>query len=506
MGEYFLGLDIGTSSVKAVLFDEGGFALAGRSVECALETGADGRADVDPEEVFRAVLQCVKACLDGREDSRAKLCAMGLSCHMHSLLAVDGRGEPLSKVSTWADTRAGKQAAWLTGRYDAQELYQRTGCCVRHPFYPLSKVLWLRENEPEVWGKTAKLITLKEYVLHKLFGEYVVDYTLASSQGYFNLHSQRWDEDITAGILELSRGVLSEPVPCTHLLQGMGEEYASLMGVDRMLPVAVGSGDGILANLGCGVMDSHALSSTIGTSGAVRTAVRAPLLDPHSRTWCYSFSGDMWVAGGAMNNGGLVLSHLGDTFPELFEGEAREAGCTLPELFGRYAGEIPPGSEGLIFLPCFTGERSPDWNADARGLIYGMGMGHGKKHLVKAAMEGVIYRLYSIYLAMREVNGQEVRSIRANGGYIRSLPWMQIQADVFGAEITVPKVKEASALGAAYTAMLAVGKVSDLRQGLPAMGPERTIPPNLRNHEIYRECYARAQEIYGRVYPETKLS
>lgn len=133
-------------------------------------------------------------------------------------------------------------------------------------------------------------------------------------------------------------------------------------------------------------------------------------------------------------------------------------------------------------------------------------MEHGKKHLVKAAMEGVIYRLYSIYLAMREVNGQEVRSIRANGGYIRSLPWMQIQADVFGAEITVPKVKEASALGAAYTAMLAVGKVSDLRQGLPAMGPERTILPNLRNHEIYRECYARAQEVYGRVYPETKLS
>lgn len=168
---------------------------------------------------------------------------------MHSLLAVDGRGEPLSKVSTWADTRAGKQAAWLTGRYDAQELYQRTGCCVRHPFYPLSKVLWLRENEPEVWGKTAKLITLKEYILYKLFGEYVVDYTLASSQGYFNLHSLRWDEDVTAGVLELSRGVLSEPVPCTHLLQGMGEEYASLMGVDRMLPVAVGSGDGILANL-----------------------------------------------------------------------------------------------------------------------------------------------------------------------------------------------------------------------------------------------------------------
>ena len=499
MKKYFLGIDIGTSSIRAVLFDEGGFLISSESVDCSIHASFEGAAELDPEFVANAVFSTVSGCIGKASVGRNNIEAAGISCHMHSLMLVDDHNNPLTRLMIWADTRARKEAEYIAATYDTADLYSRTGCRVQHPMYPLAKLLWIKSNNLDLFKKAAKFITIKEYLLFKLFGEYTVDYTIAASQAYYNIHKQNWDEDILKGILGISSDKLGTPVDCMHIMSGMKAEYADMMGLDVKMPFVIGSGDGIMANLGCGVTDDTSLSSTIGTSGAVRTTVDKPLLDPQQRTWCYSFTKDKWVSGGAINNGGLVLKWLRETFRKQFEYDAAAYGENVYKLFDRFADQVKPGSDGLIYLPYLTGERCPDWRADVRGLMYGLDYSHGRMHMVRAAMEGVIYRLYSVYEAISDLNTNATQ-IRATGGYIKSDVWLQMQADIFNKEILVCPVSETSALGAAYLAMVAVGAVDSIRDLLPSMKPKKVVVPITENHEVYTLSYKKAMEIYGNIY------
>lgn len=499
MEYYFLGVDIGTSSIRAVLFDTTGAHLALDSIECSIISSFEGFAEIEPDSVFNSTISVISGCIGKSGIDRKHIAAMGISCHMHNLMAVDKSGNPITRLLIWADTRTTRESEFIKDNYNVDELYKRTGCRIQHPMYPLSKMLWYKNNDPDTFSKAYKFITIKEYIIFKLFGEYVVDYTLAASQGYFNIHKQEWDDFILDNVLGIARDKLSEVVECTHVLKGLKPEYANILGLDKDTPLVIGSGDGIMANLGCGVYDDTALSSTIGTSGAIRTAVNIPLLDSEQRTWCYSFTKDIWVAGGAINNGGIVLKWLRETFKKQFEHDAASYSESVYKLFDRFASEIPPGSEGLIFLPYITGERSPDWNASVRGLMYGLDYSHSKKHIIRAAMEGVMYRMYSVYEVMSGLRNN-AKQIRANGGYIKSEIWMQIQADIFNKEILVSGVGEASALGAAYLSMVALGVIKDMKQLLPAMESRKVITPIEENHEVYKKVYELSKQIYNSVY------
>lgn len=499
MGQFFLGIDIGTSSVRAVMFDHEGVQKAIESSDCSIISCFDGFAELEPDSIFNSTISVISRCIAKSGVDKKDISAMGISCHMHSLMAVDRNGNPLSRLIIWADTRAGKEASFIATNYNVDELYQRTGCRVQHPMYPLSKILWLKNNNADTFRRAEKFVTIKEYIIFKLYGEYIVDYTLAASQGYFNIHKQDWDDFILSDILGISRNRLSTVVECTHILKDMDQKYADILGVYKDIPMIMGSGDGIMANLGCGVFDDTALSSTIGTSGAIRTSVSSPLLDPEQRTWCYSFTKDIWVAGGAINNGGIVLKWLRETFRKQFEYDASFYNGSIYELFDRFASETPAASEGLIFLPYLTGERSPDWNASVRGLMYGLDYSHGKNHIIRAAMEGVMYRMYSVYEVMSRLRDSS-KQIRANGGYVKSDIWLQIQADIFNKEILVSDVSEASALGAAYLSMVSVGTVKDIRQLLPAMESKKVIMPIEENHEVYNRAYKLAKQVYESIY------
>lgn len=499
MKDCFLGIDIGTSSVRAILFDGRGMQKSVASIECSLITTGEGLAEIDPDFVFNSVISVIGSCIERSGIDRKHVAGAGFSCQMHSLMAVDEAGSPLTKLLTWADTRGKKEAEYIESNYNISDLYNRTGCRIQHPLYPLSKILWYRNHDREIFDKAYKFITIKEYIIFRLYGEFVVDYTLASCQGYYNIHRQDWDGFILDNILQVRKSSFSEPVDCLHVLRGMKPEFASLLGIDPDFPFIIGAGDGILANLGCGVYDDTAMSSTIGTSGAVRTAVSKPLLDPDQQTWCYSFRKDMWVAGGAVNNGGIVLKWLRETFRKQFEYDAACYSEGVYKVFDRFASEIPPGSEGLIFLPYLTGERSPDWNAAVRGLMYGLDYNHGKKHIVRAAMEGIMYRMYSIYEVMSSLNNN-VKQIRANGGYVKSDIWLQIQADIFNKEIHVSGVGEASALGAAFLSMAALGAAGSMTELLPGMESQKVIKPVEENHAVYRKSYELAKQVYNSIY------
>lgn len=509
MQDYYLGIDIGTSGTRAVLFDASGYEAAISRHEYTLICPQPGWMELDPDAVLNAVVSAVSQCVALSGVSRRRIRGMGFSCQMHSLMAINAEGRPITRLITWADNRSIEEAGFIGKNYPVQELYRKTGCRVQHPLYPISKILWFKRRHPGLARQASRWMTIKDYILFKWFGQQVTDYTLASVQGFYNIHKQDWDDDILKDILGIDRSVLCPVAPCLHVLTGMKREYADAMGLPESIIAAIGSGDGIMANLGCGVMDSSAMSSTVGTSGALRTTVDRPLtpVAPGGRfLWCCSFTDDRWVAGGAISNGGIVLKWFRDNFPDQFEKEAEAFEGDVYRLFDSYAEEVPPGCEGLIFLPHLAGERSPDWNAQATGIMWGLTYAHSRKHLVRAAMEGILFRLYSIYEILEREMAPD-HEIRASGGYARSRIWLSMQADLFGRRIAVPRVTEASALGAAFLAMAATGAVDGLDKPLPAMKAQAIIEPNPENRGICRETYEKAMILYEtikRLTPENE--
>ncbi|HOJ10022.1 MAG TPA: gluconokinase [Clostridiales bacterium] len=498
--DLYMGVDIGTSGVRAALFDKNGKQLGLHHEEYPMICSEPGMGELDPERVFNSTINVVKLCIEISGADSKNIAAIGFSTQLFSILAVDSEGKCLTNVITWADKRSIAHADLIKDKHDYVKMYNSTGCRAQHPMYPVSKVLWLKDTMPEIFAKTHKLVSIKEYVLFKLFGKYVIDITDASTTGYFNIHDFTWDKYIIDDVLGISPDILGEAVDCTFVLKNMKKEYAEKMGISPETPVVIGSGDGMLANVGCGVFDNTSMSSTIGTSGALRIATEKPILDPLQRTWCYCFTRDTWVAGGAINNGGIVLKWLRDQHRAAYEAEAREADMDdVYQLFDSYAMEINPGSDGLIFLPFLTGERSPNWNASTKGTIHGMQLIHNKKHLVRAAMEAVMYRMFSVYEILTAFS-DNVKLVLANGGYANSDIWLQIQADVFNREIAVAGIGEASAFGASYVAMAATGAISSLRQPLPAMQPKKAIKPIRENSEIYKNAYKNFKDLYGRIY------
>lgn len=495
----FMGIDIGTSSVRAAVFDSQGKQLELTQKEYPMICTEPGMGELDPELIFDDLIKVVRECID-KLDSSKKIEAIGISTQMHSFMAVDKSGRPITNLLTWADSRPTNQADNIKELFDYNTMCLNTGCRVHHPMYPLSKILWLKETKPEIFKNSYKFITIKEYILFKLYGRYVIDYTDASATACFNIRSFTWDDYIINDVLGISETNLGEPVECTHVLKKMNPSYAEAMRLDPDIPLAIGSGDGILANVGCGVFDDTSMTSTVGTSGAMRISVDQPLLDPMQKTWCYCFTKDKWVAGGAINNGGIVLKWIRNDCRNQFEIEAANAGIkSIYALFDKYAEEITPGSDGLLFLPFLTGERSPNWNANARGTLHGLQLIHNKKHIIRASMEGVMFRMFSVYEAITRLNNN-VKQIKANGGYIKSDIWLKIQADIFNKEIAVAGIGEATVFGAAYTAMVAVGALKGFNQILPEMQPIKVIKPNTENTEIYKNSYNLFRDLYDKIY------
>jgi gluconokinase len=257
----------------------------------------------------------------------------------------------------------------------------------------------------------------------------------------------------------------------------------------------LGAGDGVLANIGSGAVYPGQITASIGTSGAVRAITDAPRVDKQGRTWCYNLTDEYWVIGGAINNGGIAFRWARDKFASSEQQVADKLGLDAYELLSRYAEKKPAGSDGLIMLPFLAGERAPYWNADARGVLFGLNLNHGKRHLIRATLEGIVYRMFSIFTALQEVAGQAT-DVRVSGSFVRSELWLQIMADVFGTVISVPDEPEGTAFGAAILGLYALGVLKDFREISASIIIRKQYYPDEENHRRYRQLYA----IYERIY------
>ncbi|WP_033829401.1 gluconokinase [Bacillus andreraoultii] len=481
---YYLGVDIGTTSTKSVLFGNSGTVIQMSHIEYPLYSPLPSIAEQDPDQIFHAVIKSMKDTIHKSKIEPKDIELVSFSSAMHSLILVDKDGKPITKCITWADSRASKWAEKIKNEQNGLEIYKRTGTPI-HPMTPLAKITWLKDEHPDIFAKAHKFIGIKEYIFYKLFNEYIIDYSIASATGMFNLEKLDWDPSALK-VANININQLSKPVPTTYIKTGILPEFAMEIGLPSDTPFVIGASDGVLSNLGVNAIDPGVVAVTIGTSGAIRTVTNKPVTDPKGRIFCYALTENHWVVGGPVNNGGMTFRWVRDELASSEVETAKRLGIDPYDVLTKIASRVAPGSDGLLFHPYLAGERAPIWNANAKGSFFGLGLHHKREHMIRSVLEGVILNLYTVMLALQELIGMP-KKIQATGGFARSELWRQMLADIFNHEVVVPESFESSCLGAIVLGMYALGKIDDFSIISEWIGTTHAHEPIKENVEVYEE-------------------
>jgi gluconokinase len=478
--EVLIGLDVGTTAVKAAAFSTRGLGqVAAAQREYPLTQPRPGWHVQDPVTVLAAVDAALRDCLAALGSARPV--ALAVSSAQHGLLALDDQQEPVTPLVTWADARATAEARGLREAGRAPELLRRTGTPV-HPMSPLVKLMWFARHEPEVARSARWWVGLKDLVLLHLTGSLVTELSSASATGLLDLDARAWDPAALA-LAGIGADQLPPVLPTTTVLALTGPA-AAVTGLAAGLPVVVGAADGPLGNLGTGAIEPGVAGLSLGTSGAVRMAVDGPRADPAGSLFCYALTDDLWVMGGAVSNGGIVMRWAGTAFAAELVDESH-ADTELLAL----AAQAPPGSDGLVMVPYLLSERAPLWDPELAGAYFGIRHHHTRQHFLRAALEGVCLQVSSIADALESV--APVREVRATGGPFRSPLWRTVMAGMLGRPLVIEASAGGTALGATALGWYALGGAPDLPTALATVrGPAGSrTPVTVAAEDI--ETYAR---------------
>ncbi len=476
---FVLGIDLGTTNIKAVALADDGRLLAQNGEPTASIVPFPGAAEQNPDVIFQQVVRIIRqVCAELQPGN--KIAGIVFSGAMHSLIAVGANNQALTNAWLWSDLRAAEFANALRNKESGSAIYRRTGTPI-HPMSPLLKIQWLRNNLPEVFGRTRLFLGIKDFVLYKLLGAAVCDASMASATGLLHTVSGQWDQEALE-VAGVSGHQLPEVVSPTSIFK-LPAATARLLGVPEDTPLIPGASDGALANLGSGAYGPDTLAITIGTSAALRLTVDEPVVDALGRTFCYRLDDRQFIAGGASNNGSNVIDWL----------RRQVIGArSTPDKLLLKAAKISPGCEGLLFVPYLYGERAPVWDAQAVGIFYGLQARHTRDTMLRAAVEGVGFNLRMIASALPQLD--RVREIAFSGGAAASPLWRHALADIFQLPVVTldDQLPDASALGAVILARRALG--------LPAMPePKRDqmVWPRPQNMDIYNAAFARFAHLCG---------
>ena len=477
-----LSIDVGSSSVRAELYDDSGNNIEGTEVKLDydFEYTADGGATQDADELFELVVQAVDGALSGAGD--AEISGVAMSTFWHSILGLDGSGRPTTPILTWADRRAAESVPELLARIDERAYHRRSGCVPHSSYWP-AKLLWSDSAMPEAFSKTARWVSPADYFHTRFFGEsYQVGTSMASGTGLLDQNRRRWDHK-TLEVLPIEETQLSaisdEP------RKGLAREWADRWPALRDVPWVPAAGDGACSNVGSGCTGSDRLALMVGTSGAMRVLWKAESIEIPDGPWCYRSDAERYVMGGAVSDGGNLIEWLRNTL--------RLPG---PKETERLLSAMEPDSHGLTFLPLLAGERGPGWADLANGTVSGLAMSSKPVEILRAAMEAVAFRFAIIAEIIETASPGEKEVVASGGGLLHSPTWTRIMADTLGRPITVSGVKEASSRGAALIALEALGG-PEIEAVKAPIG--ETFEPDPERHEIYRKALDRQRRLYDSV-------
>ncbi|WP_438450298.1 gluconokinase [Lactobacillus kitasatonis] len=478
--KYIIGMDVGTTATKGVLYDENGKVVFSASKGYPLIQTKIGQAEEDPKVIFDAVQEVIFA-LTQKADG--EIAAISWSSQMHSLIGLDKDNNLLTNSITWADNCAKNvvQDAKKSGL--ARKIYQKTGMPM-HPMAPIYKMLWLKDNEPELFNQVKKWIGIKEYLIFRLTGKLIIDTTMAAGTGMLNLKTLTWDQELL-DTLNVKQEQLPEIAQPTEIVAPIKEEYVQKLGIDSDTKIVLGASDGYLSTIGVNAIDSDHFALNVGTSGAVRTIVDQPKIDQNASYFCYPIDKKHYLLGGPVNNGGIVFNWARQT---LFD-----AGKT-PQDYLDVAQSAPAGSRNLIFLPYLGGERAPIWDANARGSFVGLTRMHQKTEMARAVIEGIIFNLYDAAFSLIK-NTKKPVAINATGGFLKSDFVRQLCADIFNMPIVTMKEQQSGTLAAMFLARQALGINQDLSEIEQFAQEDKVYFPNPKEAVIYQNMFPLYCEI-----------
>lgn len=491
----WIGVDVGTTGVRAMAYTATGKAVASSEAFYPLETPQYDWAEQNPQQIYDAVEEVVRSTVAELQYKLVNISGIALSTVMHSFIPLDGDYQLLGNMITWADSRSAAIVRWMEQEERCRDFYFRTGCPL-HACYPLAKLVWMKENRPNLFARMAHIGSIKDYMFRLMTGEWVTDKSVASSSGLYNELEEAWDRDILAYI-GVEETQLPKVVSTTYSAK-LIKDTAQRLGLPEGLPVVIGATDGVLVNVGIGAVSPGQLSCTIGTSGAIRMLTEKPRMDKEGRTWCYNLTDDMWVAGGAINNGGIILRWIRDRIMHLHGSQIENLDVDPYDLMTMKARHVPAGSGGLLLMPFFTGERAPYWNSDLRGAFIGLSLNHSRSYMIRATMEGICYSLLCVLQALRDF--ENVESIRVSGSFTKSELWLQIMADIFNEDITLPNNSEGASFGAAVLGFISDGTLKSIRDTAELIQPQDVYTPKQANRDVYDTLFS----IYESLYTQMK--
>ncbi|MCB9153922.1 MAG: gluconokinase [Caldilineae bacterium] len=481
-----LALDIGSSSVRAALYDRLGRAVSGVEARRGhqLQTDSSGAAVADADELVRLTCQCIDETLDRAGALADDIAAVAGCSFVGNLLGVDRDGRPVTPLFTYADTRAAADAELLKQTLDEERCHQRTG--VRfHPSYGAVQLHWLQRERPKLFGRAARWVSLGEYLETALFGQGGTSHSVASWSGLLDRQTLGWDEELLAA-LRLRPDKLPRLVkfssPRDGLLPEVVRRWPALNNA-RWFPLI---GDGAAANLGSGCVSPGRIALTMGTSTALRAVTGDSVERLPAGLWCYRVDERRSLPGGALTEGGSVYAWLNQSL-QLPASEELEAILAQGE----------PDGHGLTVLPFLSGERAPGWAGHARATIHGLTLATRPADIVRASLEAVAYRIALVYDDLRALLPGQPQIVVSGGALASSPAWLQVVADALGRPLTLSAAPEASARGAALLALETISALPGIDQAPDFLGA--TAQPDMQRHEIYRRAIARQQELYDRL-------
>jgi xylulokinase len=500
-----LGIDIGTSGTKTLLIDEQGRALASAMAEYPLSTPRPGWAEQQPEDWWRATVATIREVLAKSGRSGRDIGGIGLSGQMHGSVFLGRDNRVLRPALLWCDQRTAAQCAWITERVGAERVVELTANPVLTGF-TAPKVIWVRQNEPEVYRQITKVLLPKDYVRFQLTGEYHTEVSDASGTSFFHVRERRWADELLDRI-EVPREWMPEVHESPVASARVSAAAAEATGLAPGTPIVGGGGDQAAGAVGNGIVEAGIVSSTVGTSGVVFAFAERPTVDPGLRvhTFCHAVPGT-WHVMGVMLSAGGSLRWYRDALAHPEAAYARILGVDPYETITQAAAAAPAGCEGLIFLPYLTGERTPYPDPNARGVFFGLTLRHDKRHMARSVLEGVAYGLRDSFEIL-DAMGVPIQQVRASGGGARSPLWRQIQADVTGREHVTINVDEGPAFGVALLAGVGTGVWSSVAEACRAtIRVVDRAAPNAetratydRFYPIYRALYAALKEPFAAV-------
>lgn len=501
MSELILGIDVGTTSLKAAVFDHEGVQKAAAVVEYSLLTPQPNIVEAPCGIYMDSIVKCMEVIRSGGAVDTRDVTAVGFSVQGETLCLLDEAGQPLKNAIVWMDNRAGEQAEKLRAHFGDEQCYQVTGQVSFEACWPAAKLLWVKENEPELFAKTRHFLLLEDYVIYLLTGKFVAEGSLLTSTEYWDIRTKKyWPEMLE--FIGIDPSALPEIRESGELVGTILPEMAELLGISPKARITTGCLDQAAGAIGVGNIYPGIFSENIGAALAICVPTSKLTYDPNRQMPVHYFATPDTYMMHTFTTGGMCLRWFRDGFCQQEIDMQKLTGLDAYDLMGKEADSVPPGADGLICLPHLQGSMAPDVNLNAKGVFYGATLQHSKPHFVRSIMES-LGSLICRNLEAIDAMGLEVKQIRTMGGGSKSDIWNQIKADITGKTLHVTySSQDTACLGAAILAGKAAGVFESIESAVNSMVKiKKTFEPNPANREIYDKQYKKFKMLFEALTP-----